>query len=86
MESKPSPHAWFFSSRKGLLTLFAFVVALIFAVLVGVKVAQDKLTLEAGLAFIGGGLLGFLMIVFKAIDAISKEDVAEKSAPKDGAS
>jgi len=77
---KPSPLAWFFTSRKGLLTLFVLLVAVIFAVLVGVKVAQDKLSVEAGLTICGTMLLGWFAVAFKTIDAISKEDVAEKSS------
>lgn len=78
--TRPSPLAWFFSSRKGLLTLFVLLVAVMFAGLVGLKVAQDKIGVEAGLTLVGGALLGWFAIAFKTIDAISKEDVAEKSA------
>ena len=81
-ESKPSPLAWFFTSRKGLLTLFVLVVAVMFAALVGLKVAQDKIGVEAGLTLAGGALLGWFAIAFKTIDAISREDVAEKSNPE----
>jgi len=79
---RPSPLAWFFSSRKGLLTLFVLLVAVMFAALVGLKVAQDKIGVEAGLTLVGGALLGWFAIAFKTIDAISKEDVAEKSVGK----
>lgn len=76
-----SPLAWFFSSRKGLLTLFTFIVAALFAVVVVVEVFRGRMTPETGLAFCGGGILGWFVIAFKAIDAISKEDAAAKSAP-----
>lgn len=78
---KPSPLAWFFTSRKGLLTLFVLVVAVMFALLVGLKVAQDKMSVDAGFALVGTVLLGWFAVAFKTIDAISKEDVAEKSSP-----
>lgn len=75
-----TPLTWFLGSRKGLLTLFTFVVAAMFAGLVGLKVAQDKITTEAGLAFCGGGILAWFAIAFKAIDAIEKEDSAAKAS------
>ena len=73
------PLAWFVTSRKGLLTVFVLFVAVMFAALVGLKVAQDKIGVEAGLTLTGGALLGWFAVAFKTIDAISKEDVAEKS-------
>lgn len=86
-DPKPSPLGWFFASRKGLLTLFVLVVAVMFALLVGVKVWQDKLSVEAGMTMVGGALLGWFAVAFKTIDAISREDVAEKStAPSKGSS
>lgn len=81
MEKHPSPFGWFFASRKGLLTLFTFIVAVVFAVVVGVQVVRDKITVEAGLGFCGGGLLAWFAIAFKTIDAIEKEPAKTPSVP-----
>lgn len=78
---KPSPLAWFFTSRKGLLTLFVFAVAMLFALAITVKVVRGSMTAEAGFAFVSVVLLGWFGVAFKTIDAISREDVAEKSLP-----
>lgn len=77
--SKPSPFGWLFASRKGLLTVFVLFVAVLFALAVAIMMVRGKIDANAGFALIGAGLLGWFGVAFKTIDAISKEDVAEKS-------
>lgn len=80
--SKPQgkPISWFVTTRKGQMTLFVNVVALLFAVAVIVNILRGKLALELGFGFLSVSVFAWFGIAHKAIDAIAKEDAAEKGS------